>query len=69
MNYTYRLHPKAYKDYAEAYAWYEDRRTKLGERFLKAVRNKIEQIALNPKIYGRKSNKVFREAKVEFFPM
>lgn len=68
MSYTYRLHPLAYLDYLEAYAWYEDKQSELGERFLKAVRNKIEKIALNPKAYGHRSNKSFREAKVEFFP-
>lgn len=68
MSYTYRLHPLAFKDYDEAYAWYEDKQKDLGERFLKAVRNKIEKIAANPKAYGSKSNKSFREAKIEFFP-
>ena len=68
MSYTYRLHPDAYKDYSEAYTWYENRQPELGERFLKAVRNKIEKIILTPKAYGHKSNKTFREAKIEFFP-
>ncbi len=68
MSYRYRLHPLAYKDYEEAYRWYEDKQKNLGERFLKAVRNKIEKIALNPKAYGHKDNKSFREAKVDFFP-
>jgi hypothetical protein len=40
----------------------------LGERFIKAVRHKIEQITLAPEAYSVKVNKKFREAKVEFFP-
>jgi plasmid stabilization system protein ParE len=67
MSYTYRLHPLAYKDYYEAYIWYENKQKDLGERFLKAVRNKIQKIALNPKASGHKDNISFREAKVEFF--
>ncbi|MGI8584484.1 MAG: type II toxin-antitoxin system RelE/ParE family toxin [Chitinophagaceae bacterium] len=68
MTYTYHLHPLAYNDYYDAYTWYQNKQEELGERFLKAVRNKIEKIALNPKAYSHKSNKSFREAKVEFFP-
>lgn len=41
---------------------------RLGERFSKAVRQKIEEIALRPEVYGNRSNKSFREAKVGFFP-
>ena len=66
MSYTFRLHPLAYKDYNEAYTYYEDKQKDLGERFLKAVRNKIEQISLNPKAYGHKDNKSFREARLIF---
>ena len=49
MSYTYHLHPLAYKDYDEAYSYYEDKQKDLGERFLKAVRNKIGKISSNPK--------------------
>jgi plasmid stabilization system protein ParE len=48
MSYTYRFHPLAKKDYDETYAWYEDKQNGLGERFLKAVRSKIEEIVLHP---------------------
>lgn len=68
MSYTYRMHPLTQQDYEEAYAWYEDQQKGLGERFIKAVRQKIEAIALHPERYGSRSNKKFREAKVEFFP-
>jgi hypothetical protein len=44
MNYTCRFHPLTKQDYDEAYEWYEDRQKGLGERFLEAVRNKIEEI-------------------------
>src|SRR3954469_17671038 len=68
MSYTYRLHPLTRQDYDEAYEWYEDRQSGLGERFLKAVRKKIEEIVLHPEVYSSKSNKGFREAGVDFFP-
>jgi plasmid stabilization system protein ParE len=68
MNYSYYLHPLADKDYAEAYAWYEDKEEGLGERFIVAVRKKIEAIISNPEVYGSKGKKEFREAMVEGFP-
>ena len=68
MNYTYRLHPLTQRDYDEAYTWYEDQQKGLGERFIKAVRQKIEEIAFHPELNSSKSNKKFREVKVEFFP-
>ena len=68
MSYVYRLHPLIEQDYSEAYAWYEEREKGLGERFLKAVRKKIEEIILHPEVYSSKSHKKFREAKVDFFP-
>lgn len=68
MSYAYRLHPLVQQDYNEAYAWYEDRQKGLGERFIEAVRKKIEEITLHPGVHGSKSRKTFREAKVDFFP-
>jgi plasmid stabilization system protein ParE len=68
MSYTYRLHPKTKDDYAEAYEWYEDKQKGLGERFIKAVRYKIEQVCINPEVCSSKGNKNYREALVDFFP-
>ena len=68
MSYTYRLHPLIRQDYDEAFGWYEDRQKGLGERFIKAVRQTIEQIILHPETYGSRSNKKFKEAKVDYFP-
>ncbi len=68
MSYIIRLHPATQIEYNEAYEWYEDKSKGLGERFIKAVRHKIAEIALNPEVYGSKGNKKFREAMVEFFP-
>ena len=68
MSYTYRLHPLISQDYNDAYQWYEEKQKGLGERFLKAVRSKIEEIVLNPQAFGSKGNKKFREAAVDYFP-
>ena len=68
MSYTYYLHSLAVKDFSDGYAWYEDKQAGLGEKFIKAVRNKIDEITLNPEIYGSRSRKIYREAKVDFFP-
>ena len=68
MSYTYRLHPLIKQDYDEAYVWYEEKQKGLGERFLRAVRKKIEEIVLFPEAYSSKGNKNFREVQVDTFP-
>jgi len=68
MSYTYHLHPLAVEDYTEAYAYYEGKQTGLGERFLKAVRFKIEDIVQQPENYGSRDKKQYREVKVDYFP-
>ncbi len=68
MSYTYWLHPLTKQDYYEAYEWYEDKQKGLGERFILAVRNKIAEIVVRPKVYGSRGNKKFREAEVDVFP-
>ena len=68
MNYTYLLHPLALEDYSEAYAWHEDLQRGLGERFIKAIRIKIEDIVKHPEHYGSRDRKEFREAQVDTFP-
>jgi plasmid stabilization system protein ParE len=68
MSYTCLLHPLAVEDYKEAYAWYEDRQPGLGERFIKAVRYKIDEIVQHPETYGSRDRKEFREARIDYFP-
>jgi len=43
MAYSYLLHPEADKEYTEAFIWYEERQEGLGERFIEAVRQKLNQ--------------------------
>lgn len=68
MRYTYKLHPDIQKDYADAYAWYEDKLAGLGDRFIIAIRQKIEEIIHRPEVFGSKGKVGYREAKVDFFP-
>jgi plasmid stabilization system protein ParE len=68
MIYLLKLHPLIQQDFNEAYGWYEDKQKGLGDRFLKAVRGKMEQIIVRPQVFGSRGNKGFREAKIEFFP-
>jgi plasmid stabilization system protein ParE len=68
MSYTYLLHPLALEDYSKAYAWHEDVQRGLGERFIKAVRSKIDKIVENPEAFGSRDRKEFREAQVDPFP-
>ncbi len=68
MSWQFRFHPLAKEEYKEAFTWYEDKNPGLGDRFGKAVRQKLAQISLKPEAYGSRTDKKFREAKIEFFP-
>ncbi len=68
MIFSITFHPDVLKDYEEAYSWYEDKLEGLGEKFIAAVRNKLENIAKRPSVYSTKSNINYREAKVSGFP-
>ena len=68
MTYEIEFHPLITRDYNEAYTYYENKQPGLGERFLKAVRAKVDVIREKPDIFASRSNKKFREAKVDFFP-
>ncbi|GMV16927.1 MAG: hypothetical protein AMXMBFR56_51510 [Polyangiaceae bacterium] len=43
------LEPEAERDITDAYDWYEEQRSGLGERFLASVAESLEQIARAPK--------------------
>lgn len=66
--YRYILHEAVKADYDEAYAWYEDKLEGLGERFLSAIRAKLDEIAKRPEAFGERSKKGYREAQVDTFP-
>jgi plasmid stabilization system protein ParE len=68
MIYTFQFHNDIALDYIEGYDWYESQTTGLGEKFLLAIRKKLEQIAQHPETFSTKSNLKYREAKVDTFP-
>ncbi len=68
MSYTYWLHEKVQTDFDEAYAWYENKKTGLGNEFLEAVEIKIAEIIANPTYFGSKGNASYREALTNRFP-
>jgi len=68
MAYPYRLHEQAYKEYIEAFGWYEQRKEGLGDKFMDSVEKRLQQISKHPEYYGKKQNSNFREVKVENFP-
>lgn len=45
--------PQARRDSYDRAVWYEDRRTGLGDEFLKAYEQALEGIVANPRMYGR----------------
>jgi len=68
MSYHFVLHADVKMDYDEGYEWYELQQEGLGEKFLSAIRHKMEQIVVRPETYGERSKKGYREAKVDDFP-
>ncbi len=67
MNYQLFFHPEAEKEYAEAHAWYEEKKEGLGERFESMVKKCLSRILDNPEIYGF-SKGSYREALIDVFP-
>lgn len=48
MNYSFKYLQEVHKDIEDAYAWYEVRRTGLGDEFVEAVEQMIDRIAKGP---------------------
>jgi plasmid stabilization system protein ParE len=59
--------PEAEQDMAEAYRWYESRRTGLGEEFLDCVDACIQAICRTPKMHA-KIHENYRRGLVRRFP-
>ena len=57
MKYQLDFHTGIAREYEEAYRWCKERSQGLGERFLLSVREKLEQIAEQPFIFGGRSKK------------
>ncbi len=67
MNYEVRLRPELLGDVSEAYGWYEDRATGLGDKFLRTFYAAIAQIQRDPVLF-RKVHSDFRRLFLRRFP-
>jgi len=59
--------PEAQQDTDEAYSWYEDRRSGLGEEFLACVDACIQAICRTPELHA-KVHEEYRRSLVRRFP-
>ncbi len=68
MSYTVSFHPEVERNYTDAYGWYEDKQPGMGEKFIKAVRKKVEETAHHAETFESNDHATFRETLVDFFP-
>jgi plasmid stabilization system protein ParE len=66
MTYSYLQLGKAQNEILDAWEWYENKQTGLGDRFLQEVRKKIKSIISNPLKYPLKGN--YYETQTDIFP-
>lgn len=67
MTYILELKEYAKAEIIEAYLYYEEKRTGLGEEFLEHLDTYFERIVANPKHFPQK-RKPYREAFIKRFP-
>ena len=67
MDFVVRISEKAYREYFNAYEWYDEQQADLGSRFEDSLYKKINLVSKNPLIYGVKKLNT-REAHLENFP-
>jgi plasmid stabilization system protein ParE len=67
MTYKIELLPRTRKELLEAWEWYDDRWNGLGDRFVREVEKRLEQIEKTPEGYAERK-KGFRETNVKVFP-
>lgn len=67
MTYKIELLPRVRKEILDAWDWYDDRWTGLGDRFMREVEKKLQQIEKTPERYTERK-KGFREAGIKVFP-
>jgi len=64
---SYTITQEASEDIKQAYNWYENQQTNLGERFLNQVLASIQRTCTNPSIYPKKHLN-YQQTLVEHFP-
>ena len=71
MSFTVIVKQEAHQDTIDAYNYYEEKLTGLGERFLSALRQRYAELSANPTFYSyidEDPQKVLRDVKLEKFP-
>ena len=71
MSFTVIVKQEAHQDTVEAYNYYEEKQTGLGERFLDALQQRYKELAANPTFYSYIDEdplKILRDVKLEKFP-
>ena len=68
MPYSYNLSQEAEDEMLEAYLWYEQQRTGLGEEFFKSLDDAFQSIVQNPATYRLRYKKKVRAFLVNRFP-
>jgi plasmid stabilization system protein ParE len=67
MNYKVELLPRARRELLEAWDWYDDKWSGLGDRFILEIERKLQQIGQTPERYPERK-KGFRETSIKIFP-
>lgn len=71
MPFTVIVKEEAHQDTIEAYNYYEEKSTGLGERFLEALQQRYRELSKTPTLYSFINEdplKVLRDVKLEKFP-
>jgi len=67
MSFKIILQPRARKELLDAWIWYEEKQTNLGDRFEIEVYKQLKEIEQHPKRYPERKQ-FFRETKIQTFP-
>lgn len=67
MSYRVEFLARGRKELLDAWEWYDDRLPGLGDRFMREVNKRLQQIEKTPERYVER-RKGFRETKVKVFP-
>ena len=67
MKYKIVFHPEATQEYVDAYEWYEQKQSGMGERFILSVDEAIADIVSHPAT-GRSEASIYRVKTIKIFP-
>jgi plasmid stabilization system protein ParE len=67
MSYDLKIRQEATKEFSNAFLWYEEQQSGLGDVFETAIRRKLNQISRNPYHYKADYNQ-FHQELTEKFP-